>query len=71
MMVFFFFLVKFESFLFHIYLISKQKEKHLHPKPELLHISSIYIYSVVVLSNGCELRCNLVCGLSRLISPGT
>lgn len=49
----------------------KAKEKHLHQKPELLHISSIYIYSVVVLSNGCELRCNLVCGLSRLISPGT
>lgn len=66
-----FFFVKFESFLFHIYLISKQKKKHLHQKLKLLHISSIYIYSVAVLSNGCELRCNLVCGLSRLISPGT
>lgn len=58
---------------FNIYIFCNFKgiENHPHQKLKLLHTSSIYIYLEVVLSNGCELRCNLVCGLSRLISLRT
>lgn len=44
----------FESFSYFIFILRKQLH-HMQKK-----ISSINIYSAVVVSNGCELRCNLV-----------
>lgn len=72
-MIVFFFSQSLEVSFFNIYIFCNFKgiENHPHQKLKLLHTSSIYIYLEVVLSNGCELRCNLVCGLSRLISLRT